>query len=105
MLFYPIAKSFRTSTSAIALSNSKKPLSNTLRGLFEIYLKRPLGLVGVVKSYLEESKALYIVIVAWNKVINRLYKVAYSYKASRGDFVIELLKGEIKALAVKVCKV
>ena len=54
---------------------------------------------------MKESKALYIVIAAWNKVINRLYKAAYSYKASRGDFVVELLKGEIKALAAKVRKV
>ena len=54
---------------------------------------------------MKESKALYIVIAAWNKVINRLHKAAYSYKASRGDSIIKLLKGEIKALAVKVRKV
>ena len=54
---------------------------------------------------MKESKTLYIVIAAWNKVINRLYKVASSYKATRGDFAIELLKGEIKALAVEVYKV
>ena len=58
-----------------------------------------------MESYLEESKALYIVIAAWNKVINRLYKAAYSYKAFRGDSVVELLKGEIKALVAEVCKV
>ena len=58
-----------------------------------------------MESYLEESKALYIVIAAWNKVINRLYKAAYSCKASRGDSVVELLKGEIKALAAEVYKV
>ena len=58
-----------------------------------------------MESYLKESKALYIIIAAWNKVINRLHKVAYFYKASRGDSIIELLKGEIKALAAKVCKV
>ena len=68
-------------------------------------LKRPLGLVGAIKSYLKESKALYIVIAAWNKVINRLHKAAYSYKASRGDSIMELLRGEIKALAAKVYKV
>ena len=54
---------------------------------------------------MKESKALYIVIAAWNKVINRLYKAAYSYKASRGDSIVELLKGEIKVLVAKVCKV
>ena len=48
---------------------------------------------------------MYIVIAAWNKVINRLYKAAHSYKASRGDFVVESLKGEIKALAAEVRKV
>ena len=101
----PYCQSFRTSTGAIALGSSEKPPSNALRGLLEIYLKRPLGLVKVVESYLEESKALYIVIAAWNKVINRLYKAAYSYKASRGDFVIELLRGEIKALVAEVRKV
>ena len=58
-----------------------------------------------MESYLEESKALYIVIAAWNKVINRLYKAAYFYKASGGDSVMESLKGEIKALAAKVRKV
>ena len=58
-----------------------------------------------MESYLEESKALYIVIAAWNKVINRLHKVAYSYKASRGDSIVELLRGEIKALAAEVYKV
>ena len=58
-----------------------------------------------MESYLEESKALYIVIAAWNKVINRLYKAAHSRKASGGDFIVESLKGEIKALAVKVYKV
>ena len=58
-----------------------------------------------MESYLKESKALYIVIVACNKVINRLYKAAYSYKASRGDSIVESLKGEIKALAAKVRKV
>ena len=87
------------------LGSSEKPLGNILRGLFKIYLKRPLKLIGVIESYLKESKALYVVIVAWNKVINRLYKAAYSYKAFRGDFVIELLKGEIKALVAKVYKV
>ena len=34
-----------------------------------------------------------------------MHKAAYSRKASRGDFAIELLKGEIKALAAKVYKV
>ena len=58
-----------------------------------------------MESYLEESKALYIVIAAWNKVINRLYKAAHSRKASRGDSIVKLLKGEIKALAAKVRKV
>ena len=58
-----------------------------------------------MESYLEESKALYIVIAAWNKVINRLHKAAYSYKASRGDSIIESLRGEIKALVIKVYKV
>ena len=58
-----------------------------------------------MESYLKESKALYIVIAAWNKVINRLYKAAYFYKASRGDFIIELLRGEIKALVAKAYKV
>ena len=101
----PYCQSFRTSTSAIALGSSKKPPSNTLRGPLEIYLKRLSGLVKVIKSYLEESKALYIVIAAWNKVINRLHKAAYSYKASGGDSIIELLKGKIKALAAKVYKV
>ena len=48
---------------------------------------------------------MYIVIAAWNKVINRLYKAAYSYKASRGDSIVELLKGEIKTLMAKVYKV
>ena len=56
--------SFWTSTSAIALGNSKKPPSNILKGPLEIYLKRPLELVGVIESYLKESKALYIVIAA-----------------------------------------
>ena len=101
----PYCQSFRTSTSAIALGSSKKPLSNILKGLLEIHLKRPLGLIEVVESYLKESKALYIVIVAWNKVINRLHKAAHSCKASRGDSIIESLKGEIKALAAKVYKV
>ena len=54
---------------------------------------------------MKESKALYVVIAAWNKVINRLHKAAYSYKASRGDSAIESLKGEIKALVAKVRKV
>ena len=54
---------------------------------------------------MKESKALYIVIAAWNKVINRLHKAAYFYKASRGDSIVESLKREIKALAVKVRKV
>ena len=76
-----------------------------LKGPLEIYSKKPLGLVGAIESYLEESKALYIVIAAWNKVINRLHKAAHSYKASRGDSIIESLKGEIKALAAEVCKV
>ena len=87
------------------LGNSKKPPSNTLRGLFQTRLKRPLELVRAIESYLKESKALYIVIAAWNKVINRLYKAAYSYKASRGDSIVESLKGEIKALAAEVRKV
>ena len=34
-----------------------------------------------------------------------MYKAAHSYKASRGDSIVELLKGEIKALAAKVYKV
>ena len=101
----PYYQSFQTSTSAIALGSSEKPLSNALKGPLEIYPKRPLGLVKVVESYLKESKALYIVIEAWNKVINRLHKAAHSYKASRGDSIMELLKGEIKALAAKVYKV
>ena len=101
----PYCQSFRTSTSAIALGSNKKPPSNILKGLFKTYLKRPLGLVGVIESYLKESKALYIVIAAWNKVINRLHKAAYSYKASRGDSVMELLRGEIKALVAEVYKV
>ena len=54
---------------------------------------------------MEEFKALYIVIAAWNKVINRLYKAVYSCKAFRGDSIVESLRGEIKALVVKVCKV
>ena len=58
-----------------------------------------------MESYLKESKALYVVIVAWNKVINRLHKAAYFYKAFRGDSIVESLKGEIKALAAKVYKV
>ena len=101
----PYCQSFRTSTSAIALGSSEKPPSNALRGLLETRSKRPLGLAGAVESYLEESKALYIVIAAWNKVINRLHKAAHSYKASGGDSVVELLKGEIKALAAEVYKV
>ena len=101
----PYYLSFQTNTSAIALGNSEKPLSNTLRGPLKTCLKRPLGLAGAIESYLEESKALYIVIATWNKVINKLYKAAYSYKAFRGDSIIELLKREIKALAAKVYKV
>ena len=54
---------------------------------------------------MKESKALYVVIAAWNKVINRLHKAAHSHKASRGDSIVESLKGEIKALAAKVYKV
>ena len=54
---------------------------------------------------MKESKALYIVIAAWNKVINRLHKAAHSHKASRGDSAVELLRGEIKALAAEVRKV
>ena len=98
-------QSFRTSTSAIALGNSEKPLSNTLRGLLKTRPKRALGLVGAIESYLEESKALYVVIAAWNKVINRLYKAAYSRKASGGDSIIESLRVKIKALMAKVYKV
>ena len=101
----PYCQSFRTSTSAIALGSSEKPSSNTLKRLFKTHLKRPLGLVGAIESYLEESKALYAVIAAWNKVINRLHKATHSYKASRGDSAIKSLKGEIKALAAKVRKV
>ena len=101
----PYCQSFRTSTSAIALGSSEKPPSNTLKGLFKTRPKRPLELVGAIESYLKESKAPYLVIAAWNKVINRLYKAAYSRKASRGDSIIESLRGEIKALAAKVYKV
>ena len=101
----PYCQSFWTSTSAIALGNSEKPPSNILRGPLETRLKKPLGLVGVIESYLKESKALYIVIAAWNKVINRLHKAAYSRKASRGDSIVESLRGEIKALAAEVHKV
>ena len=43
--------------------------------------------------------------MAWNKVINRLYKAVYSRKASRGDSIVESLKGEIKALVAEVRKV
>ena len=48
---------------------------------------------------------MYIVIVAWNKVINKVYKATYSRKAFRGDSIVKSLKGEIKALVVKVYKV
>ena len=101
----PYYQSFWTSTSAIALGNSEKPLSNILKGPLKARLKRPLELVKVVESYLEESKALYVVIAPWNKVINRLYKAAHSRKASRGDSIMELLRGEIKALVAEVRKV
>ena len=76
-----------------------------MRGPPETRSKRPSGLVGAIESYLEESKAPYVVIAAWNKVINRLYKAAHSRKASGGDSVMESLKGEIKALAAEVRKV